>query len=133
MRRGQHFPDPRGGVCANCPYPSLTCDATGVCLTCLSGFYFFQGVCQQTCPALSSPVSNVCTCNYGVVSNGRCVAACSAGFTPINVNCIPCNPNCAQCSGNANTCTSCVSGFAVEQNTRACVSRIRAKRLRRMC
>jgi proprotein convertase subtilisin/kexin type 5 len=113
---------PRGGVCANCPYPCATCDSTGTCNTCLSGHYYFQGVCQQKCPSGSSQRNGICVCDSGVVANGKCVASCSSGFTPINGNCVPCNPNCAQCSGSVNSCTSCVSGFAVDVKTQSCVA-----------
>ena len=113
---------PRAGVCSSCPYPCVTCDATSACQSCLSGFYFFQGVCQRTCPAGSSPQNNICVCESGVVSNGRCVESCANGFTPISGNCVPCNSNCAQCSGSANICTSCISGFVIDVKTQTCVT-----------
>lgn len=112
---------PRGGVCSQCPYPCATCDVTGTCSSCLSGFYYFQGSCQKSCPAGASPANGVCRCLSGIVSNGNCVSSCASGFTSINGNCQPCNSNCAECSGTINQCTKCISGFAIETSSQRCV------------
>lgn len=118
-------------TCVLCKSPCATCTQETVCLTCLSGFYFFNGSCSSDCPADTSIKNNstqtcdacnaiclkcsgttsTCTaCNSPLVFyNGSCQTECPSGGTlaPSNGVCTACNSVCLYCSGTITFCTAC--------------------------
>ena len=94
---------PCGGQCS-------TCDASGVCLSCNSGYYLNPSSSCVACP------SNCANCD----SSGTCTN-CVAGYhlDTTSFTCIACSSNCASC--NAAGCTSCITGFLFVADKQMCV------------
>ncbi|KAL4508567.1 hypothetical protein ABPG72_003871 [Tetrahymena utriculariae] len=99
-----------GGVCQTCPQYCNNCSSQTVCTTCQSGYYlFFDGTCEQMCPAtfVVSNVSCVCRPNSTLLNN---TCPCNIGFIDVGGVCQTCPQYCNNCSSQT-VCTTCQSGY----------------------
>ncbi|KAH0575854.1 Cysteine-rich membrane protein 1 [Spironucleus salmonicida] len=108
------------GMAENC----TTCGASnsGVCGSCLPGFFKGTDAGSDTCTACSANCIN-CT------SNSVCTS-CANGFFLKGGKCVVCDDaNCKTCPGKKDTCTVCKDGFSILENKciKQCSSRVECK------
>ncbi|KAM3127649.1 hypothetical protein pb186bvf_020246 [Paramecium bursaria] len=103
-----------GTSCNSCAAGCSTCSNGVTCLTCSSGYY------QN-----SSNICTLCTLANCSTCPGNVCSACVSNYflyqptTGSNV-CYKCPTNCSQCNSNGQTCTSCSSGYVL--NNGGCLS-----------
>ena len=82
--------------CLICVSPCITCISETVCVTCLTGYYFYRGSCVNACPSGFYAGSTVS----------------SAGTS--QPNCLVCDSSCLTCQNTSTYCTSCPSGYNLD-------------------
>lgn len=95
-------------VCEHCPETCESCSSTSVCLTCVPAAVFSSVTTQ--CYWKCSP-------DDIFFYNNTCKSTCPDGsyLDYTNVNCQACNSLCKTCSFSATNCTSCATGFLLNQ------------------
>ncbi len=83
--------------CTTCPVRCATCNATGTCLSCISGYTLQNGVCPD------------CGAGCARCGNNGC-EQCNQGFYLRNGVCLACSKYCATCS-NEFICDTCVDDY----------------------
>lgn len=117
---------------------SITCatysTTSGLCLTCISGYYLRYGACLQLNPLCTSYDANwnclTCFSGYQVYGNtcvpntycltwvgGVCTACQDRYYFGYNGICTLANPNCATFNPNNGYCITCVYGYTYASNT----------------
>lgn len=89
----------------SCPDNCKTCNISGKCTACDSGYTLSNGECVEnvTCPANCTACSSSTTCT-----------ACASGYTLSGGKCVlQCPDNCTSCSSST-TCTVCASGYTLQ-------------------
>ena len=124
-------------TCTDCQSPCSSCTGvgSGKCLSCVSGFYYYQNNCPSTCPtgvAIANPLTHNCdfcdpnclTCAGTTITCtsceptlllylADCLTDCPAPLVAQNGTCGPCDDMCQECSGDKFTCTSCDTSSAL--------------------
>ena len=117
-------------LCATANINCVNCSSASTCLSCDTGFVFFQSTsclsvtpsgyvnisgiavaCTGDCGTCSIATDNCTSCKTLNLEGNNCVTTCLAGFVPINQICVTCTPNCSTCSITQTNCTSCLSGL----------------------
>jgi hypothetical protein len=121
------------------PYCATYNTSTGLCLTCTSPLYFTGGYCiniSSTCATGTPGTCTTCASNYAILS-GFCVVAntlgpfcnqfsgssctnCTDQYYVFMGGCTPSDPSCLTYNMTTGYCTSCYSGYSVQNG--ACVS-----------
>jgi len=78
--------------CTPCIIPCLACTGIVSCLSCRTGYYYYNNACIPNCPL-----------NYTIPNNAT-------------LTCDACSTQCATCSGNVNNCNTCSSIAAFYNN-----------------
>jgi len=118
--------------CTNCVSPCLDCLNSSFCVSCVSGYYYYNYTCQLTCPnsyysdnstsSCKSCISpcKTCTnqtaclsCSQGFWNGSTCINSCLSGYfgDTINFICSICSSSCLTCINSATACTSCNSSL----------------------
>ena len=132
--------------CTACVSPCATCANSSFCLSCLTGFFYYNFSCPTVCPGGYYPdaagntcktcispcktctSSSIClTCSLGYWNGTHCSSSCPSGqYADSTANlCTSCSISCLTCINSASTCTSCNSSllFYNSQCLAACPSR----------
>ena len=101
-----------GGLCIACPSGCATCDSSGTCYSCLSGFYLFQSSCLS-CPTYCSGCSDgsTCTsCSQGILVSSLCVLCTDTTYQG--------STGCTNCAASNNfiSCTQCADTYFLDSN-----------------
>jgi proprotein convertase subtilisin/kexin type 5 len=116
-------------ICTMCQSPCSTCTSSNVCLTCVSPYYMYSGICANTCPDnititntvtrvcdLCAPVCSTCSITTTNCTNcsaiaflylGNCVSTCPSPLVINNGTCGGCELPCLTCVQISTNCTSC--------------------------
>ncbi|KAH0576076.1 Cysteine-rich membrane protein 2 [Spironucleus salmonicida] len=119
--------------CVTCHAPCTTCSSSSNCTACADGFSLESNYCvscaDENCNTCPSQISTCTACKDGFsVQSGKCVKHCTAiaecEFNQIcDKICKTCSDNCATCKETVEKCTTCKSGFIIEnQKCIACPS-----------
>ncbi|KAL4508873.1 hypothetical protein ABPG73_006259 [Tetrahymena malaccensis] len=86
----------------------FTYSLPGMQFVCPNGYYFFEGICVSSC--------------NNVIRSQTALGSYSPLFTSANsLSCEICPQNCKACTSSS-ICTSCNTGFVVDQNSKLCIS-----------
>lgn len=114
-QNGQYPTFVDGNDCKDCDPSCQSCNGDGPddCLTCISGLYFYNRMCNLECPSNTYKSDQECIdCNYPCKTceeNADKCTSCEDGYyLDTNNACHSCNESCLTCSG-PNTCLSCKS------------------------
>ena len=132
---------PTSKFCEVCQPPCQNCIDATKCLSCVTGFFFFNFTCSPSCPVryFANPANRTCdncvspcftctsrsvclSCSQGFWNGSGCTTRCSAGNYGENSTraCQPCDASCLTCTNTSISCTSCVS--TLHLHNRRCIS-----------
>ena len=118
--------------CTSCSSPCQDCSNATFCLSCVSGFYYFNFTCSTSCTSgyYADNTTNTCkncispcktctsetsclSCSLGFWDGSQCASSCASGQFADTANnvCSNCDTACLTCINSATTCTSCNSSL----------------------
>ena len=93
------------GYCINCPVGCESCASDmSKCYSCIDGYTYENYSCKKKCKINCQSCDDPCT-------------VCDPGFLSIQGDCLPCLSPCFSCIGNIDRCSSCISGFLLDDYT----------------
>ena len=90
------------GYCAKCPVGCDSCSTDmSQCFSCSEGYKYENFLCKKKCNPNCQSCDDPCT-------------QCDPGFLSLQGQCLPCLSPCFSCIGNLDRCSSCISGFQLD-------------------